>query len=257
MSGKRKYGAMSTTQLLKKARKYNKQRASAQPSLQRAVAAAVRKTVEKKGVDFPLTEPTILATTNTNASSFCINLVQAGAGSWNRVGRKIQLQSVRLRGTIRWLSKFAATTSNFIPNTVRMVVVWDKQPSDSTIASFDQVFGVTGQDGSETCTFLNPVRYDNMDRFSVVRDCVIDFNPDIANSVSGTLTQSFKSIAFDEYITLKGKETVFSANTSPMTTAGLSTGALLVYFRAAENTAGTNTCEVTSNSFARLRYIDP
>jgi len=228
-------------------------------SLQRAVASAVRKTVEKKGVDFPIGSATaIVETLNTNDSTVCLNLVQAGAGSWNRVGRKIQLQSIRIRGVLQWLLDQQTTTQNYIGNVVRMVVIWDKQPSDGTLPAFDQVFGVTGQDGSETTTYLNPVRYDNMDRFSVLRDCVYNFEPPMYNAGGGTINAVIVRKNFDEFIQLKGRETVFSANTSPMTTAGLSTGGLYVIFRVQSDTTSTNQVFVDlTNSFARLRYIDP
>jgi len=228
-------------------------------SLQRAVASAVKKTVEKKGVDFPIGSATIITDVlSGNDNTVCLNLVQAGAGSWNRVGRKIQLQSIRLRGCINWVLDQTASSLNYQGNVLRMVVIWDKQPSDGTLPVFDQVFGVTGQDGSETSSFLNPVRYDNMDRFSVLRDCVIDFTPPIYNNAASGTAAVVVRKNFDEFIQLKGRETVFSQNTNPMTTAGLSTGGLYVIFRAMESTANTNALFVDlTSSFARLRYIDP
>jgi len=258
MSGKRKYGAMSTAQLLKKARKYTKQRASAQPSLQRAVNAAVRKTVEKKGVDTPLDFTTIVSTTNSNGSAACLNLIQAGTGSFNRVGRKVHLQSLRVRGELLWTLAPQSTTSNYTGNTVRMVVVWDRQPSDSAIPTFDTVFGVTGQDSSETSSFLNPVKYDNMDRFSVLRDCVVTFEPPIYNAAAGTQNRVQVRKTFDEFIKLNGKETVYSATTNPLQVTAIASGSLLIYFRAAENTSPANEVQVSAaTSFTRLRYIDP
>jgi len=227
-------------------------------SLNRAVAAAVRKTVEKKGVDFPLTVAgPILASTNTNGDCLVLDLVQQGAGSWNRVGRKIELQSLRLRGNYVWTYDPAAVTGNLFGNTVRMVVVWDKQPSGAAIPAFDQVFGVTGQDGSETTTYLNPVKYDNMDRFSVLRDCVTEFVPKLYNASALTQGLTIEIKPFDEFIPLKGREVVFLGQSNPMTIADISTGAVYVYFRAAVATDDVSDVAISSNSFARLRYIDP
>lgn len=227
-------------------------------SLNRAVAAAVRKTVEKKGVDFPLTiVGPILASTNTNGDSIVLDLVQQGAGSWNRVGRKIELQSLRLRGQYLWTYDPAATTGTVFGNTVRMVVVWDKQPSGAAIPTFDTIFGVTGQDGSETSTLLAPVKYDNMDRFSVLRDCVTDLVPKMYNASAGTQGYVQEVIAWDEFIPLKGREVVFLGQSAPMTIADISTGAVYVYFRCQYSTAVATEVAVSANSFARLRYIDP
>lgn len=249
---------MSTKSIVNKLRKYEKQRAtSARPSLQRAVAAAVRKTVEKKGVDFPIDVTQVVATTNNNNAAYCLNLVQMGAGSWNRVGRKIQLQSLRLRGNIVWTLDQETTTLNYVANTLRMVVVWDKQPSGNAIPTFDTVFGVTGQDGSETTTYLNPVKFDNMDRFSVLRDVVIDFVPPMYNPAAGTQNAVVVRKSFDEYLQLKGRECVFLGQSNPMTTADISSGGVYVYFRTAVNALNTNQIAIDTNSFARLRYIDP
>jgi len=255
MNSKRKFSAQSTASLIKKARQYEKARAA--PSLQRAVAAAVRKTVEKKGVDFPINTTEIVSTVNSNQAAFCLNLIQQGVGSWNRVGRKIQLQSIRLRGQLEWTLDAATSTANYVGNCVRMVVVWDTQPSDTAIPSFEQVFGVTGQDGSETCTYLNPVRYDNMDRFSVLSDTVMKLKPPICNTVSGSTSAVQVIEPFDKFVKLSGKFSNYSGNSNPMTMAGLSSGGLYVYFRAAQNTVDTNRVAVGLDSFARLRYIDP
>lgn len=229
-------------------------------SLQRAVTAAVKKTVEKKGCDFPIdfgANP-VPSTVNTNGQSLCLNLIQQGAGSWNRVGRKIHLQSLRLRGEIVWLLDQEASTLNLNGNTIRMVIVWDKQPSGpvGTIPAFDTVFGVTGQDGSETTSYLNPVKYDNMDRFSVLRDCVHTFEPPLYNAAAGTQNAVVVRKPFDEFIQLKGREVVYSGQSNPMTIADVSTGAIYIYCRAAGNISNVNFFTLADSSFARLRYID-
>jgi len=56
---------------------------------------------EIKGMDTELAiAGPVLATTATNGDCFVLNLVQQGAGSWNRVGRKIRMKSLRLKGLI-------------------------------------------------------------------------------------------------------------------------------------------------------------
>jgi len=231
--------------------------AAAAPRIQAAVRQAVARNNEKKGMDTPLTiAGPILATTNTNGDTIVLNLVQQGAGSWNRIGRKINPQSIRLRGVVNWASAAAATTGNPDGNILRMVVVWDKQPSGAAIPAFDAVFGVTAQDGTESTTFLNAVKYDNMDRFSVLRDCVMEFIPRLIAD-GGTQDITNTKHPFDEFISLKGREVVYSGQSNPMTIADISTGALYVYFRAAAATANTNALSLEASSFSRLRYTDP
>lgn len=239
---------------------YSRAKGGMQPGARanmRNLAAAVRRAGEKKGVDTSLTVGAIVATTNTNDDALVLNLVQQGAGSWNRVGRKINLTSIRLRGTVVWASAPATTSGDLNSNTLRMVVVWDKQPSGAAIPTFDTVFGLTAQDGTEGTTFLAPIKYDNMDRFSVLRDCQMDFSAQVYNGGGGTTNISRQEAKFDEFIKLGGREVVFLGQSQPMTIADISTGGLYVYFRANNDAAGQNQLAIDADSFARLRYTDP
>ncbi|AYP28927.1 MAG: coat protein/nuclear export [Cressdnaviricota sp.] len=213
---------------------------------------------ELKGVDVLLTQTAIVATTNDSSNSVVLNLVPSGATSYNRVGKKIYNQSVRLKGVAIHQVGATTTTSNTLYTPLRMVVVWDKQPSSGAVPNWDAIFGYTPQNGTEASTVLSPPRYDNMDRFTVLRD--IELEPkSIATpfaGVGGTELDGYFYVPFDEYIKLNGRETVFSGQTAAMTIADVSTGALYVYFRALVNAAGTSVWTVDSSSVARLRYTD-
>lgn len=226
----------------------------------RMVAATPRQIVirggTKKGMDTPLAINTpIINTTNTNGNCFVLNLVQQGAGSWNRVGRNVYLSSVRLKGSFIWLYSAHQITNG---NNVRMVVVWDKQPSGTAIPTFDTVFGRTEQDGTETCQYLDPPRYDNMDRFEVLRDKVYDFTPKANYWIVGGANEDIREIVhFDEYIKLQKRKCTYSGQSQPMTIADISSGALYIYFRGLVS-GGTDYSNVTvsAQSVARLRYVD-
>jgi len=124
---------------------------------------------ELKGVDTSLALSPVIATTNTNASAFTINLIPPGTASYNRVGRKTYPSSLRLFGEAFYTYGVAATTANVAGSQLRMVVVWDKQPGGA-VPAFDTIFGHTLQDGTEACVFTDPLRFDNTDRFHVIRD---------------------------------------------------------------------------------------
>lgn len=207
---------------------------------------------EKKGMDTDVSLSPIISTTNSNASMFTLNLIQTGTGSWNRIGRKAHLKSLRITGTvsIRFLPTVATGAST--NSMVRMVVVWDKQPSGNAVPLFDAIFGITDQSGAESCPdIMCPPRYDNMDRFKVIRDCRYTFNSDFQGS--GTAPNMDQIISVDEYVKLGGRECVYSGQSAPMTIADISTGALYIYFR---STADVATSRTSMDGICRLRFTD-
>ena len=233
----RRYGATYTPKT------YNRSRAAPR-------AVVYRTSGELKGVDTSLALSPVTSTTNTNDSMFVLNLVQQGAGSWNRVGRKLSLYSLRLTGALQFNSSPGATTGNVTDSLCRMVVVFDKQPSGQSVPKFDDIFGITVQAGTESSTIVAPLRYDNTDRFRVLRDRIFQGNTDFFNSAGGTTDQIRQQIPFDEFIKLGLKETVFSGQSDPMTIADISSGALYVYFRAFNNSTETY-FDVSAQSLAR------
>lgn len=210
---------------------------------------------ELKGMDTVLTVAgPVIATTNTNADAFTLNLIQAGTGSWNRVGKKAYMQSVRLVGNAQYNIAPAASTLNTVNAVLRMVVVWDKQPS-GTLPTFATIFGYTSQDGTEASNVLAPLRYDNIDRFQVLKDERVSSNSG-AVVTGGTGNIYAQYFPFDCFIPLGNRETVFSGQSSPMTIADVSSGALYVFFRSTAATDDAADWSITSDSIARLRYTD-
>jgi len=161
---------------------------------------------EVKGVDTILTLSPIIATTTTNGSIQVINLIAPGSGSFNRIGRKAHLQSLRIKGYLTAAITSVAATSDLTAGVVRMVVVWDKQPSSGAIPNFNDIFGVTDQAGTESSTIMAPIRYDNMDRFKILKECTWNFNPGAISPTAADVLNMKKEL--DEYVKLKGVESV-------------------------------------------------
>lgn len=217
--------------------------------------AAVRRAQlgEKKGVDTDLALTGVLNTTSTNANIFVANLIQQGAGSWNRIGRKTFLKSLRIKGHVQIQATPVIATGVMLNNALRMVVVWDKQPSGAAIPNWDAIFGITAQDGVESCPdFTCPPRYDNMDRFRVLLDRPIVANPNFVTS-TGSAPSNIQYVPVDEYLKLGGLECVYSGQSNPMTIADISTGALYIGFRSQNNSAGNT---INTDMVARLRFTD-
>lgn len=241
------------------AKKYTGKYAAQKKAAQRRRAASKRRQmgnpyVEKKGMDTPISYSDIIATTNTNAYCTVLNLVRTGTGSWNRIGKRITPVSLRLRGEILY-GCTSDGTNNFSEGTVlRLVVVHDAQPSGNAIPAFDDVFGYTEQDGTEASSVISGVKYDNTDRFTVIRDKFYELNPVAYPGLSApTSLESYLSVYVDEFITLRQQSCVFSGQSTPMTITDVSTGAYYLYARAINNRSYTD-CDFEGT--CRFRYTD-
>jgi len=211
---------------------------------------------ELKGVDTILTiAGPVINTTNTNADSFTLNLISPGTASYNRVGRKIFMKNLRLRGIAVYEYASRATTGNLAAVPLRMVVVYDQQPSGA-VPTFGDIFGTTLQDGTEGSTMIAPVRYDNTQRFRVLCDHLLEPVVEATPTVTGTTMLVTNQYVFDKFIPLRGLETVYSGQNVPCTIADISTGGLYVFFRANSSTANEIDWSIAATSFARLRYTD-
>jgi len=240
------------------AKKYNRRRMYASGRSYSKKIMVLKTDGELKGVDTEIGSVigSVINTTNTNGDAVVLNLIQTGNGSWNRVGKKAILQSLRLFGTLNWKYYPTAPTNGVLANAARMVVVWDKQPSSGAIPTYDTIFGTTDQAGTESTDYLDPVRYDNTGRFSVLKDCKLAFTPQ-ALGATGSASVLTVSVMIDEFVKLKGRETIFSGQSTPMTIADISTGALYVFFRSKYlANDGENQVEIGNDFKARLRYTD-
>lgn len=196
----------------------------------------------------------VLATTNTNGQILPLNLIQPGTASYNRIGRKVKLRSVRLEGTIEW--RYTDNASGLYGgNVLRYTLVWDKQPSGA-IPTFADIFGQTSQNATETAAWNDHLRFDNTERFTVIRDKKIVCNP-MSNpqSTGAGADFVFQRKTFKAYVKLPEMcITNFSGQSSPCTISDISSGALYIIYRAFKNDSD-NAFEVIT-SHARLRYVD-
>ena len=216
---------------------------------------------EKKGCDVSFTTNGVISTTNTNGGIYLLNGIQEGVGSWNRIGRYMYNKSIELDLTLRYTSSYGALDTDITSGEwVRAVLVWDKQPNNGTIPTFDTIFGQTSQAGVESASVMDHLRYDNMFRFKVLMDECI--NPTLTNAaVSTPINPASASLVnntyfrFHKYVKLRNMPTNFSGTANPMTTANISTGALYLILRTQSATL-TELWAIEDTSTARLRYVD-
>lgn len=209
---------------------------------------------EKKGVDSSLAYSPVIATTSTSAGIFVPNCVAPGNGSYNRIGRKAFLKSLRIKGTAAFLWD-TSSTGNVTDSVLRMMVVWDKQPCGA-LPNFDDIFGVTDQTGAETSTYSDPPRYDNMSRFQVLMDKSIACHPALNGLDSGTGNTLTWRFLIDEFVKLNNRTTVYGGQSSPCTIADIANGGLYVIFRSSDVSAGVYQWSIEDDTIARLRYTD-
>ena len=205
---------------------------------------------ELKGMDTDIGIAGVLSTTNTNGNVICLNLVQQGSGSWNRVGRKTHLKSISLSGYASCLMQ--QSNGDWVGNQLRMLLVWDKQPSGNALPTFDTIFGDTDQTGAEATTVWSPPKFDNMDRFVVLKEWREVYTPQ--GSVFQNLDTHLVYKPIKCYLPLNQLESVYSGQSNPMTISDISTGALYFVARAVNNDVNTSACTIVGK--ARLRYSD-
>ena len=236
------------------ASKYTRSGARIISSRRSLVAAMQKNSGELKGMDTVLTQAaSIVASTGDNSNALALNLVETGAGSYNRIGRKIFCKTLRLKGMAIYYSQTAATTYDVGRSALRMVVVWDKQPS-GVLPAWDVIFGHTTQDGTEASTTMGNLKFDNTGRFQVLKDCLF-YPPPVMPSDGAAAANVSSAVCFDEFIDLKNRTTIFSGDSDPTTIADISSGGLYVYWRAIDAvTASENAWGIDDTSTARLRF---
>lgn len=153
-----------------------------------------------------------------------LNGVVQGAGNNQRIGNKISLKALRMKGQILNLATAVQTYG-------RLLVIYDKQPNGA-LPTYASVMQTRDSAGAATNTAFSDPNFDNKERFTILRDTTIVF-PSVTNTL-GVLTnvgfdQGTKSdiniFNVDMYIKLKGLHTAYTGATAGI--GDISTGSLL------------------------------
>lgn len=205
-----------------------------------------------KGMDTVLTSANISTDMSTSVHVLPVNLIRSGTGSWNRVGRVCNMKSLRLR--LKATQNWGASTAALQAVNYRILVVYDSQPNGA-LPTKTEILQYKDQAGTEAGVWDGFMAYDNMQRFTILRDETCTINPDWSIAAAGP--NNYKSKYHDIFIKLN-HATSFKAESTPMTIADISTGALYVMYTCDIPAPGN---AVTRGSFGiegqgRLRYID-
>ena len=199
---------------------------------------------EIKTVDVPLTSSNFRLFA-TPPIPILLNGSQTGAGFWNRIGSKIRMKSIQMKGSI-----VQALTS--VEGYLRMVVVYDKQ-ANGAFPTLSTVFETRDNAGAQTNTVYSMMKTESRDRFEILKDET--WRSPSATYTAGVQTNgpSFPGVdnefEFNCFVKLKNRKATYNASTGAI--GDITTGSLFVYFIAA-GTDNAWTCNWTS----RLRFYD-
>jgi len=198
----------------------------------------------------------IVDTFNTNQSSCILNPIQEGAGDYQRIGKRVNLKSIRLRGTIALKSKTPAVVSSGY-NTIncRLVVVYFREQL-AAIPDWNAVFNCVDPIGTKFSNLNAPLASSVMNSVVLLMDRMYN-NVQLA-PLALTNTDNVYNCPFDEYLDLGGAGATFQGTANPITAANITSGMLVMYMRADWDSiaAGEGQAYIYENSIARLRYTD-
>lgn len=188
---------------------------------------------------------------NSTGSIYAINLAQVGSSMFNRVGRRIQMRSVRMRIQIKPLIGVTRTAS---VDTAKISIVYDKQ-TNGAYPTLADVYQDTEQSGANTASSLSGLNMNNRDRFITVMEKCIPLGAGVlatSGLISGIFPQDLTTIYIDEYRKLN-LTTHFRSDSNPAVIGDVGNGGL--YFITFANlVAGSELYAVEWN--CRLKYVD-
>lgn len=205
-----------------------------------------RKGPEIKTVDINQVVHSISTAGNTTL----INGLVEGVDANQRVGRRINMKSVKIR--MWWATGVMPAAA--VDTYCRYILVYDRQPNGAapTWADIMTNYNVTGATDSTAMAAPNPT---NFDRFVILRDGCRCYAPTTTASVNQVAQDdtNFTKQVEEWFVNLKGLESHYIAGAGAGTIADFRTGSLY-FFTLGSNTVAntTTTCTIT----ARLRYHD-
>lgn len=181
---------------------------------------------ERKNVDTQLSNFIVAATSTGTLTT--LNAMLAGGQPTQRIGRRIELSSLYLRGQVRLASTTAGAAS------VRVLVIYDRQTNKAAPAITD----VLVSDNINAQMLLA-----NSHRFKVLKDCLYP--------VLGT--SGPQALVVDEWIPLKGLQTEYVDGSGAGTVADITSGGLFII---TYQDGGLITANPSSTLNCRLRFRD-
>nr|WAE42240.1 MAG: capsid protein [Cressdnaviricota sp.] len=165
---------------------------------------------------------------NTNTASVqCINLIQQGAGTSQRIGHKVSLKSVRIR-----LNLAPTINATSFQTYGRCILLYDRDPVGVYVATSTILANITNANQTQAGIYTDNLNPNFFDRFVVLMDKFMVLPPyDGAGNILTGPTE-ISTFVIDEFVKLKDLECVYGNNTTNLQTANpmlisyIQTGAL-------------------------------
>lgn len=174
--------------------------------------------------------------------------VQQGAGIPNRIGNKIALKSLRIRGNIQ-----PTGTQGAPQQQGRFMIVYDRQVNGAYPAVNNILSDITPSNVVAPGTYLSSINPNFYDRFIVLCDKLFIVGPITAGGGELNGPTGAQGFVIDEFIKLKGLEVQYGSSTLNSPIADLNTGALyMITWGDITNGAESSYMDMT----CRLRFYD-
>lgn len=202
-----------------------------------------RRTVgERKVIDVGVTT----AQVNTTGAITLLNGSTQGTDYTNRIGRKIVVKSLYIRGAmLNEQANNQLTTGTQGAQAGRMIVFVDMQPNGATPAVTDLLVSASP---------YSQLNLNNRDRFKIIKDKMYFFDPYVytttATQASAALTNQIKQIKCYKNMNL---ETIYNSGNAG-TIGDIQSGALYLLFI---GSATSGTTDLNANLSIRVRFVDP
>lgn len=199
--------------------------------------------VEKKNIDADLNSIISTLPSLATATPVLLNRYSAGTGPTETLGRRVTNLSLLVRMNV---TASVAINTQMAPTVVRVLVVYDRQPSNAA-PSVANILGGT------TYGVSSPLNLAFSDRFSVIMD---EKQPLGGLFATGTATNAFgevpKPVLIDRYVKLK-LPTVSSSSFGG-TVATIAEGG--IYMLAFSDIAAANNPPTVTSGVSRIRFVD-
>lgn len=200
-----------------------------------------RRAAEKKVIDIA----NAVYQVNTTGSFTLLNGCVQGTDYTNRIGRKIVVKSVYIRGAVYVEPAVTPAVATAPAQQARMILFLDLQPNGAAPAATDLL------------TAANPysmLNLNNRDRFRILRDEVFVFDPyfnvTTATQAQAAVTNTYKEVNCYKKLNL---ESIYNAGNAG-TIGDIQSGALYMFWI---GSVPAGAADSNANVSTRVRFLDP